>query len=61
MVWVSKPSEEGLLVWLSKLGIDDLVVCASKPLVVGLTGLDLKISEWWIDGHVVDLEACIER
>jgi hypothetical protein len=43
--------------WFADLGpkpdADGLMVWASKPSVTGLTGLGLKIREWWIGGHVM--------
>jgi hypothetical protein len=41
VVFASKPSEDGLMVW------------ASKPSVPGLTGLGLRTGEWQIGGHMV--------
>jgi hypothetical protein len=44
---------EGLLVWSSKLSVDGFVVWVSNPSAACFIGLGLKTGEWQTDRHVV--------
>jgi hypothetical protein len=50
--------QEGLPVWSSKPGMDDLTIWASNPLVEGFVGLDLKTRRGRFSGLGIKTITC---